>query len=345
MRVEELAYELPEELIAQRPLEERDGARLCVVDRAREDVRHETVRALPGLLSPALLVVNDTRVIPARLHGVKATGGKVEILLVERLSAPGRTERWVAIGRASKGLSPGTEMELAGGAIAARIDARGEHGGVEVSLEADDAIDHVLARVGEVPLPPYIRRRPEDADSERYQTVFAERPGAIAAPTAGLHLSHRLIGELEATGHRIARVTLHVGPGTFAPVKSETLEDHRMHPERYDVPEATSRAIAEARRERRAVVAVGTTVVRVLESAAADDGTVAPGSGQTTLFVCPPFRFRAVDALVTNFHLPRSTLLALVMAFGGVSLVRRAYEDAVRARYRFFSYGDAMLLR
>ena len=365
MRTSDLGYELPEELIAQRPLEERDAARMCVVDRARGEVRHSLVRALATELPPSLIVVNDTRVIPARLFGEKASGGKVELLLVERLSPPGRkedhpggiraegaggprvttVETWLALGRASKGLRPGMEVSLGGGEIVARVTERRDGGEVVVELASDRAIDEALSAVGTVPLPPYIRRSADDADRERYQTVFAERPGAVAAPTAGLHLTGRLLAELEEAGHVVARVTLHVGPGTFAPVKTERLEDHPMHAERYEVPEATSRAIAAARAEGRGVLAVGTTVVRTLEAAANQDGTVRAGAGQTSLFIRPPYQFRAIDALLTNFHLPRSTLLALVMAFGGVDLVRRAYDEAIRERYRFFSYGDAMLIR
>ena len=341
----DLDYDLPEELIAQRPLPERDGARMCVVERAKGEVRHSRVRELAGEIGPSLLVVNDTRVIPARLFGEKASGGKVELLLVTRLSEPGCEETWIALGRASKGLRAGMEVSVGGGRIRARVLERREGGDVVVSLSAETAIDEALAEVGTVPLPPYIRRGADDADRERYQTVFAERPGAVAAPTAGLHLSERLLAELEGAGHAIARVTLHVGPGTFAPVKAERLEDHPMHAESYDVPEATSGVIAAARDEGRAVLAVGTTVVRTLESAADESGAVRAGAGSTSLFIRPPHRFRVVDALLTNFHLPRSTLLALVMAFGGVSLVRRAYEEAVRERYRFFSYGDAMLIR
>jgi S-adenosylmethionine:tRNA ribosyltransferase-isomerase len=201
-----------------------------------------------------------------------------------------------------------------------------------------------IERAGEVPLPPYIRREVAEADAERYQTVYATHPGAVAAPTAGLHFSAELLQALEARGHHFARVTLHVGPGTFRPVKAERLEDHPMHDERCEVPEATAAAIAEAKRCGRQVLAVGTTVVRTLESAASEDGVVAPGARRTRLFIHPPYRFRVVDALLTNFHLPRSTLLALVMAFGGIEPTRRAYAEAVAARYRFFSYGDAMLI-
>ena len=339
MDLEDLDYELPDELIAQRPLPERDGARLLLLDRG--DVSHTHVRELASLLPSALFVVNDTRVLNARLHGHKPTGGKVELLLVHRLSVPGLTERWEALGRASKPIRVGTQLTL--GAITATVlEKRGAT--LEVELEASEPIANVLERDGHVPLPPYIRREDEVADRERYQTVFAAEPGAVAAPTAGLHFSDALVTSLESAGHSFSQVTLHVGPGTFRPVSAPSLDEHVMHVERYDVPEATVLAIEEAKRAGRPVVAVGTTVVRTLE-AAASGGELEPGSGSTDLFIRPGFTFRVVDALMTNFHLPRSTLLALVMAFAGIEPTRAAYLAAVRARYRFFSYGDAMLIR
>jgi S-adenosylmethionine:tRNA ribosyltransferase-isomerase len=343
LQISELHYELPEELIAQAPLERRDGARLLALSRAAGALEHRRVSELPALLEPSLLVLNDTRVFPARLRGVKASGGKAELLLLERLSLEGAEERWLALGKASKGLRPGARIAIAGGELSAEIVERREEA-VVVTLRAQGPVMAAIERAGEVPLPPYIRREVAEADAERYQTVYATQPGAVAAPTAGLHFSPELLAALEARGHRFARVTLHVGAGTFRPVKAERLEDHPMHDERCEVPEATAAAIAEAKREGRPVLAVGTTVVRTLEAAAAEDGVVLPGARRTRLFIYPPYRFRVIDALLTNFHLPRSTLLALVMAFGGVEPVRRAYEEAVRARYRFFSYGDAMLI-
>ncbi|MBX3274054.1 MAG: tRNA preQ1(34) S-adenosylmethionine ribosyltransferase-isomerase QueA [Sandaracinaceae bacterium] len=340
MDVADLDYELPEELIAQRPLEARDAARLLVVDGER--TAHASVGALPSLLSPSLFVVNDTRVLSARLRGRKAaSGGEVEVLLVERLSPPGTTERWSALARASKPLRPGAALAL--GAIRATVEDKRD-GHVVLALSADEPIDAILEREGEVPLPPYIRRDVEPADRAAYQTVFAAHPGAVAAPTAGLHFTPALLDALAAAGHELAAITLHVGPGTFRPVKAARLEDHPMHVERYAIAPATVEAIARAKREGRAVVAVGTTVVRTLE-AAAKEGAIRAGEGATDLFIRPPFEFRVIDALLTNFHLPRSTLLALVMAFAGVAPTRAAYAEAVRARYRFFSYGDAMLVR
>jgi len=336
--VDELDYELPEELIAQAPLPERDASRLLLVD---EGVAHHHVRELPALLPPALIVVNDTRVLPARLLGKKPSGGKAELLLVERLRSEAGAEVWRALGKASKGLRAGHAVLLDG--LRAEVLRRDEGGTLEVRLEAPD-VGAAIERLGAMPLPPYIAREVEPSDRERYQTVFAEEPGAVAAPTAGLHFSERLLAELDAAGHRLSRVTLHVGPGTFRPIKSSSLEEHPMHEERYEVPETTAAAIDEARREGRPVLAVGTTVTRTLE-AAADGDRVRVGPGRTRLFIRPPYAPKVVDHLLTNFHLPRSTLLALVMALAGVSETRAAYAEAVRARYRFFSYGDAMLLR
>ncbi len=343
MRTDELDYALPEELVAQAPLPGRHDARLLVLEKGTGRVSHRRVLELPALLRPCLFVVNDTRVLSARLRGTKPTGGKVELLLLERLSGgEGREERWLAIGKASKGLPEGTRVALGEGFEAEIVASRPE--GLEVVLRAGEAVSASVERHGEMPLPPYIRRSVEEADAERYQTVYASRPGAVAAPTAGLHFSDELLAALEARGHLLAKVTLHVGVGTFRPVKAARLEDHPMHDERFEVPEETSLAIARAKAEGRPVLAVGTTVVRALESAAREDGSVPSGGGRTRLFIRPPYRFRAVDALLTNFHLPRSTLLALVMAFGGVDEVRAAYAEAVRERYRFFSYGDAMLV-
>ncbi len=336
----ELDYDLPEERIAQAPLPERDGARLLCLPRAGGGLHHRHVRELPELLQQALLVLNDTRVLPARLLGRKASGGRFELLLCERFSPPGRVERWLALG---KGLREGQAVTLAGGVLQAVVCAR-HQAGFEVELTAERDVGEALARVGTLPLPPYIRRAPDARDAERYQTVFAAHAGAVAAPTAGLHLSQPLLQRLRERGHELAYVTLHVGPGTFAPLRASELSRHPMHEERYLVPEATAAAVARARAQGRAVLAVGTTVVRTLEAAADASGVVQPGAGATALFIYPPYRFAVVDALMTNFHLPRSTLLALVMAFGGVQPVRDAYRAAVDSGYRFYSYGDAMLI-
>jgi len=267
------------------------------------------------------------------------------LLLVERLSSPGSEERWLALGRTSKGLRPGVSVMVGEGDLEIRIDKRGQAGYLEMTLRAKEPIAALLNRCGRTPLPPYIRREPTAADAQRYQTVYADKEGAVAAPTAGLHFSESLLSQLRALGHQLVYLTLHVGPGTFSPVRSETVEAHPMHEEQYDLPATTAEAITRAKREGRQVLAVGTTVVRALESAAGANGELRAGPGRTNLLIYPPYSFRIVDALMTNFHLPRSTLLALVMSFAGIDLTRAAYAEAVAGNYRFFSYGDAMLVQ
>ena len=349
MRAEELDYELPESLIAQEPTAMRAAARLLVMERGRAEVTHRSITALPSLLPPALFVFNDTRVIPARLLGQKPSGGKFELLLVERVDASEHKERvdasaqrWLCMARPLKSLRDG--MALTVGELAIEVGKRVGETLLEVTLRAND-VDAALSRSGRLPLPPYITRVADARDDERYQTVFARVPGAVAAPTAGLHFDDALLEALARAGHQRAFVTLHVGPGTFAPLAVEDLRDHPMHSERYEIPEATAQAVAEAKREGRPVVAVGTTVVRTLEASAREHGGVRAGTSATDLCIYPPYDLRVIDALVTNFHLPRSTLLALVMAFAGVEPTRAAYREAVRERYRFFSYGDAMLIK
>jgi len=345
VRTDALHYELPEALIAQRPPEARDGARMLVLGGADAELEDGHVLELPTRLAPSLIVLNDTRVLPARLLGKKPTGGRAELFLLERLSVPGASERWRAIGRASKGLRPGHELSFGQGELRASVLEHAQGGDLEVRLDAQSgSVAETLEQLGEVPLPPYIRRPADDADRARYQTVFARREGAVAAPTAGLHLSKPLLAALEAAGHRFAYVTLHVGMGTFAPVKTDDLDDHPMHEEAFDIPGATVDAIDRARAEGRPVLAIGTTVVRALESAASETGELSVGAARTRLLIQPGYAFRVVDSLVTNFHLPSSTLLALVMAFAGEDATRRAYAHAIEARYRFFSYGDAMLI-
>ena len=337
MDVGEFDYGLPEELIAQEPLPERDASRLLVLPRERGQAEHRMVRDLPAVLRPDdLLVVNDARVIPARVRGRKeGTGGNVELLLVEPL---GGTD-WLALSRSSKPLRAGTAVE-AHGARLQILESRGE-GEVVVRLPAEgEDLWRYLDEAGEMPLPPYIDRPASAADRERYQTIFARARGAVAAPTAGLHFTPRLIDELRSRGIRVAQITLHVGPGTFLPVRARRVEDHRMHRERYHVPAETAEAVNAARGR---VVAVGTTALRTLE-AAHDGEALHEGPGSTDLFIAPGYRFRAVQGLFTNFHLPRSTLLMLVSAFAGLARVRAAYEEAIAQRYRFFSYGDAMLI-
>ena len=340
-----LDYALPESAIAQHPLAERDAARLLCVNAQSGVLVDRVVRELPALLAPSLIVVNDTRVIPARLFGSKLSGGKVELLLVERLSpahTSGARERWLALAKGKK-LRAGSELQFGAPTLRARVLERSAQG-YEVELAAEPSVADALSALGQVPLPPYIQRAAAAADIARYQTVYAAHDGAVAAPTAGLHLTRELLDRLRAAGHELASVTLHVGPGTFAPLRSDDLRAHVMHEERYEIPQATADAIARARSSGRRVLAIGTTVVRALESAADEQGRVQSGAGRTAIFIYPPYRFRVVEALLTNFHLPRSTLLALVMAFASQDLTRRAYQHAVERGYRFYSYGDAMLI-
>lgn len=343
MRTDRLDFELPPELIAQRPLEERSASRLLLVRRGQHEVTHRALRDLVELLPPRTLVVlNDTRVLPARLVTTRPGGGRAELLLLEPLAE----HRWRALGRPAKRIASLGGLTF-GDALEARVVAREPDGSLIVDLVAaaglsiDDAID----RVGRIPLPPYIERDDDVDDRTRYQTVYARVRGAVAAPTAGLHLTETLLREIEAAGHSIAFVTLHVGAGTFAPVRTDDLAEHPMHAERFAVSSDTARAVNDALDERRTVLAVGTTVVRALESVAVDGRCRATdGFVETRLLITPGYPLRAVDALLTNFHLPRSTLLALVMALAGEDVVRDAYAEAIRARYRFFSYGDAMLV-
>jgi len=338
-------YHLPPELIAQQPLERRDASRLLVVDRRSGAIAHRTFRELPELLRAGdVLVVNDTRVFPARLHGLRAgTGGRIEALFL-REEAPGR---WLALTRSGGSLRPGEELALAEGGLRVRVVERRGQAGDLLELPPGTDLPGFLAEHGEVPLPPYILRPDQSArtaDSARYQTVFARSSGAVAAPTAGLHFTPEIIAELERLGTRRASLTLHVGPGTFQPVKAERIEDHRLLPEHYELGAEAAQVINKARAAGGRVVAVGTTVARTLESLAADDGSVRPGTGWTELFIHPPYRFRSIDALVTNFHLPKSTLIMLVAAFAGRELVLEAYRQAVMAKYRFYSYGDCCIV-
>lgn len=338
-------YQLPQELIAQEPAPQRDRSRLMVVhDDAFED---HVFSELAQLLQPGdVLVLNETRVIPARLHATRATGGHVEILLCHPERAAGPTLHWLALLRPSKRIRDGElltfrvgEEEL-GSAIVGAAHAEGMR---EIEIQTSLPMGAFLERAGRLPLPPYIHNESDEAQ-RRYQTVFARVPGSIAAPTAALHLTADLLDEIAARQIEIVKLTLDVGIGTFAPMRGAHLGEHHMHAERYSLSEATVCAIRRARSERRRVVAVGTTVVRALEGCFADRGGLEPGERSTSLFIAPGFRFNVVDALVTNFHLPRSTLLVLVSAFAGRERILKAYRTAIARRYRFFSFGDAMLL-
>jgi S-adenosylmethionine:tRNA ribosyltransferase-isomerase len=338
LKLSDFDYELPPALIAQHPAVERAASRLLHLDGRSGELADRQFRDLPNLLKAGdVLVMNDTRVIKARLTGRKETGGQVEVL-VERVLDHDRALVQV---RASKTPRAGSRLLLSHGAIAQVLGRAGEFFELRF-LDCTDVLA-LLERAGSAPLPPYITHAADTDDDERYQTVYARTPGAVAAPTAGLHFDDAMLATLKANGVTIAWVTLHVGAGTFQPVRVENLDEHTMHAEWYALPQATVDAIAHARAAGGRVVAVGTTSLRALESAAAA-GALQPGSAETRLFILPGYRFRVVDRLLTNFHLPRSTLLMLVSAFAGVDNIRRAYAHAVAQRYRFFSYGDAMMI-
>ena len=329
MLVSELDYELPEDLIAQSPAEPRDASRLMVVDVGRNTIIHHTFRDLPDFLRPGdALILNETKVIPARVEARKPTGGAIELLFLKDLG-PDLDGAWEVLARPSKRLRPGLTLSAGG----ERLRLVKSLGNGHWAVSGPD-LPGLLRRSGRMPLPPYIRPTPDT--EERYQTIYARNEGSAAAPTAGFHFTERVLGEAEQAGADIARITLHVGVGTFMPVRTERLEEHAMHAEHYNVPPEATQIVKGARR----VVAAGTTVARTLETWAATGET----EGESELFVYPGYRWQAVDALLTNFHLPRSTLLAMVMSFGGEDLIREAYRTAVRERYRFYSFGDAMLL-
>jgi S-adenosylmethionine:tRNA ribosyltransferase-isomerase len=333
-------YDLPPGAIAQAPAPERDGARLLVIDRGRQSFADHGFADLPGLLRPGdCLVVNESRVIPARVLAQDAEGRPVELLFLEPL-AP---ERWRALVRPGRRCPPGTPLRA--GEAALRIVAT-EPDGVRVVERADGTIADLMARRGLTPLPPYVRRfaGPTASDAERYQTVYARPPGSVAAPTAGLHFTPTLLEQIRARGVEIHALTLHVGAGTFRPIATARVEDHRLPPERVSVPPGVADAVTRARASGRRVVAVGTTTTRALESAVGAEGRVAPLDGVAGAYIMPGHRFGAVDALVTNFHLPRSSLLVLVSAFAGRELILKAYAHALRAGYRFYSFGDATLV-
>ena len=337
-------YALPESLIAFHPSSERDVSRLMVLGPNRTEIGHAVFRDLPDLLPKrALLVLNDTRVIKARLHAVRPTGGAVEVLLVRPRGAAEYSCRFEALTRANRPLKEGDTLDISG--VGASVVSKGSLGEavLEIHLSPADFLHHV-SRVGEVPLPPYIKRAAEPEDVERYQTVYAAQDGSSAAPTAGLHFTESLLHEIRARGVEIAAVTLHVGPGTFRPVKTEYLREHRMDREEYILSEETVSKIHRAKTEKRPIIAVGTTTVRALEGAFAAQGSLVPGPGATELFITPGFQFNVVDGLITNFHLPKSTLLSLVSALAGRERILSAYAEAVAKQYRFYSYGDAMLI-
>ena len=333
-------FELPGELIAQDPLEERTSSRLLVLDKRTGAVSHHVFRDIGDFLRPGdCLVLNDTRVIPARLLGEReGTGAHVELLLLKRKSG----DVWETLARPGKKCRPGTRLTFGDGMLRAEILETVEEGNRLVRFGYEGIFEEVLDRLGEMPLPPYITHRLRDRD--RYQTVYARHEGSAAAPTAGLHFTKELLGRLEGKGIGIAYVTLHVGLGTFRPVKEENVLEHHMHTEHYQVSREAADTINRTKAQGGRIVCVGTTSCRTLESAAGEDGLVRPCSGDTDIFIYPGYRFRVLDALITNFHLPESTLIMLVSALAGREHVLAAYEEAVRERYRFFSFGDAMLI-
>ncbi|RMF47239.1 MAG: tRNA preQ1(34) S-adenosylmethionine ribosyltransferase-isomerase QueA [Deltaproteobacteria bacterium] len=342
MELDLFDYDLPEELIAQEPAPRRDGSRMLVLDRSSGGLQHRQFADFPRQVGENdCLILNDTRVIPARLEGRKPTGGRVEVFLVRPAAEGGRD--WLCMTRSSKPPRTGQVIQFARHLSGEVIEDRGE-GFRVVRFDCAGDFRAVLEQVGSLPLPPYIRRQPQARDRERYQTVMARREGAVAAPTAGLHFTEAILNRVRARGCRICTLTLHVGLGTFLPVRGQDIRSHRMHSEAYEIPEVTADAIAATRSAGGRVIAVGTTVTRALEHVARQQGEVVPSRGESDLFIYPGFRFQVVDAMLTNFHLPKSTLLMLVAAFAGRETVLAAYRTAVAERYRFFSYGDCMLI-
>ena len=343
MKLTDFDYHLPPDRIAQRPLQQRDASRLLVIDRCTGAFHHTRFAQIGEYLpSDALLVLNDTKVMPARLIGNKiGTGGKIEFLLI-REKEP---DTWEVLAKPRRSLRTGTQVAFGNRILTAGVLAKPDDGHciVRFDYNHNEAFSTILAEIGMMPLPPYIRRPPNAEDQVRYQSVYAASEGAIAAPTAGLHFTQKLLAELKHSGIEVATLTLHVGPGTFQPVKVENIRTHKMHAEYIDLTETEANRIRTARETGAKIVAIGTTVVRSLETAGAT-GVVCPYSGYSELFIYPGHQFNVVDALVTNFHLPKSTLLMLVSAFAGRNLIQKAYQEALQQNYRFYSYGDAMLI-
>ena len=339
MKKSDFYFDLPEELIAQTPLQQRDSSRLLLLDKETGALEHRHFYELPEFLQAGdCLVLNDSRVLPARLLGSRSTGGSVELVLLRDLG----DGRWECLSRPGKKTRPGTELSFGDGELTATVEDVVEGGNRIVQFHYQGIFLEVLERLGKMPLPPYIKEELQDA--ERYQTVYSRELGSAAAPTAGLHFTKELLERIEAKGVRVCYVTLHVGLGTFRPVKEEEIEDHAMHSEFCIVPEETAEIVNETKRSGGRVIAVGTTSCRTLESFANEDGTLPAGSRWTEIFIYPGYRFKCIDALITNFHLPESTLIMLVSALAGREHVLNAYETAVKERYRFFSFGDAMFI-
>jgi S-adenosylmethionine:tRNA ribosyltransferase-isomerase len=347
--IEDYNYDLPPELIAQVPAAERDHSRLLFANRSEKAFSEHCFFELPGLLQAGdLLVINDTRVVPARLRGFRATGGRVEILVLDHpvKPKPHADIRWCLI-KSSKRPKQG-DLLLFDSGVSGRVVELSDEGPARIDFSGNQSIDDLLENCGEIPLPPYIKRRELEVasvfDRERYQTVFGLKRGAVAAPTAGLHFTDRLLQQLRRSGIDIHPITLHVGYGTFRSVRTKDIRHHRLGEEPFEISRSTAQAVTRRKTMNGRVIAVGTTVVRALESAVKEDGSIRWGQGKTDLMIAPGFSFRVVDGLITNFHLPKSSLLFLVSAFAGIELIREAYRLAILKKYRFYSYGDAMLL-
>lgn len=339
MKKSDFYFDLPEELIAQTPLQQRDQSRLMLLDKQSGAISHRHFYELPDLLREGdCLIMNDSRVLPARLLGSRLSGGSVELVLLRDLG----DGRWECLSRPGRKTKPGTQLQFGNGELTAEVEAVAEGGNRIVKFQYEGIFLEVLERLGKMPLPPYIKEELQDA--ERYQTVYSREIGSAAAPTAGLHFTEELLDAIRAKGIKTGFVTLHVGLGTFRPVKEEEIEDHDMHSEFCMIPEETAQLINETKARGGRVVAVGTTSCRTLESFAAEDGRMKAASGWTNIFIYPGYRFKCIDALITNFHLPESTLIMLVSALAGRENVLHAYRTAVEEKYRFFSFGDAMLI-
>jgi S-adenosylmethionine:tRNA ribosyltransferase-isomerase len=341
MRIEEFDYHLPTSLIAQYPSPQRGETSLMILHRRTDVIEHQAFQDIFAYLNPGdLLVMNNTRVLPVRLIGKKETGGRIEMLLIP--SWNGIKGEWEALMKGSGKLKRGTRIQFEqgfGGEVEEVKDGKGK---VRFSYQGE--VVDVLKKIGHIPLPPYIRRKDEPLDRDRYQTIFAERDGSIAAPTAGLHFTPSLLQSLKDKRVRTTTITLHIGIGTFAPVKVRDIEDHKMEAEWIEISEETAKEIEETKTRGGKIIAVGTTTTRALESFSNGNGGVRPGKGMTSLFIYPPYRFRVINGLITNFHLPKSTLIMLVSAFAGKELLMKAYQEAIDRKYRFYSYGDAMLI-
>ena len=343
MDLHDFYYDLPEELIAQDPLSDRSSSRLMVLDKETGEIEHKIFRDIVDYLKPGdCLVVNDTKVIPARLIGTKAdTGATIEVLLLKRLED--RQDTWEVLVKPGKKAKPGTVINFGDGLLKGTVIDVVEEGNRLIQFSYEGIFEEILDQLGQMPLPPYITHRLEDKN--RYQTVYAKHEGSAAAPTAGLHFTKELLKQIEDMGVNIARVTLHVGLGTFRPVKVENVLEHHMHSEYYNVTETAAKMINDTKKNGGRIIAVGTTSTRTLESVADENGIIHPGCGNTEIFIYPGYKFKAIDCLITNFHLPESTLLMLVSALAGKEHIMAAYEEAVKERYRFFSFGDAMFIQ